>query len=141
MKEKTEKIRQILAINIKKRRENLGFSQEKLAELANLSVQAINTIEGCRMWISDKSISRIAKALNVEIFQLFVPYHENKRELTVSPSGSLLEMRQNILNDASIFCENIDNRIKEALKSSLELYKDKEPIEKKPSREKSGRIR
>jgi len=141
MKEKTEKIRQILAQNIKERRESLGFSQEKLAELSNLSVQAINTIEGCRMWISDKSISRIARALNVEIFQLFVPYHVNKRELTASPSGSLLEMRQNILSDASIFCENIDNRIKEALKNSLELHKDMEPMEKKPSRVSSIRRR
>ena len=116
MKEKPEKIRQILAQNIKKRRKKLGLSQEKLAESADLSVQAINTIEGCRMWISDKSITRIAKALDLEIFQLFVPYHTNKRE--VSTSSSLLELRKNIMNDTETFCVKIEHRIKEALKST-----------------------
>ncbi|MCL2211146.1 MAG: helix-turn-helix domain-containing protein [Treponema sp.] len=116
MKEKTEKIRQILAQNIKKRRENLGFSQEKLAEMSELSVQAINTVEGCRMWISDKSITRIAKALDVEIFQLFVPYHSGKWDMSSSPSFAFLELRQNILNDTEIFCLNIDKRIKDVLK-------------------------
>jgi DNA-binding XRE family transcriptional regulator len=46
MKEKPEKIRQILARNIKKRRECLKMTQENLAENANLSVQTINTIQG-----------------------------------------------------------------------------------------------
>jgi DNA-binding XRE family transcriptional regulator len=49
MNGKHEKIRLILAQNIKKRRESLGLSQEQLAESADLSVQTINTIEGCRM--------------------------------------------------------------------------------------------
>jgi len=117
MKEKPEKIRMILAQNIKKRREYLGFSQEKLAEAADLSVQAINTIEGCRMWISDKSISRIAKALNVEIFQLFVPYHASKKDIAPSASSALIELRQNILYDTEAFCKSIDHRIRDALKN------------------------
>ena len=31
----------------------MGFSQEKLAELAEVSDQTINDIEGCRTWVSD----------------------------------------------------------------------------------------
>jgi transcriptional regulator with XRE-family HTH domain len=139
MKERPEKIRQILAQNIKKRRESLGLSQEKLAESADLSVQTINTIEGCRMWVSDKSITRLAKALNVEVFQLFVPYHTNKRELITSPSSVLLELRQNIMSDAEKFCTHIDYRIKEALKSPLESKKEEEPSAQKPVRDKSKR--
>jgi transcriptional regulator with XRE-family HTH domain len=138
MKERPERIRQILALNIKKRRESLGLSQEKLAESADLSVQTINTIEGCRMWISDKSITRLAKALNVEVFQLFVPYHVNKRELIISPSSVLLELRQNIMNDAEKFCNHIDYRIKEALKSPLEPKKEEEYSVQK-SRDRAGR--
>jgi len=130
-KEKYEKIRLILAQNIKKRREKLGISQEKLAEAADLSVQAINTIEGCRMWISDKSITRIAKALEVEVFQLFVPYHVNKRELPLSPSSALIELRQNILKDTEAFSTTIDHRIKDAIKNTAEHFNEKEQKEKK----------
>jgi len=116
MKEKTEKIRQILALNIKKRRESLGFSQEKLAELSEMSVQAINTIEGCRMWISDKSVTRIANALQLEVFQLFVPYHTVRKGKSVTQSSALVELRRNILNEAASFCSNIDNQVRDALK-------------------------
>ncbi|MCL2185613.1 MAG: helix-turn-helix transcriptional regulator [Treponema sp.] len=135
MKEKTEEIRQILAVNIKKRREILGISQEELAESANLSVQAINTIEGCRMWISDKSITRIAKALELEVFQLFVPYHVNQNETQTgftTSSSILLELRKNILNDTVLFSTCIDNRIKEILKSPhfIEPQIEKKPLKK-----------
>ena len=140
MKERAEKIRQILAQNIKNRREILGLSQEKLAESADLSVQTINTIEGCRMWISDKSITRLAKALNVEIFQLFVPY-TNKRELSLSTSSVLLELRQNIMSDAEKFCTHIDYRIKEALKSPPASKKEVELPPHKPVKDKAKRGR
>jgi len=139
MKEKPEEIRLILAQNIKERREILGISQEKLAESADLSIQTINTLEGCRMWVSDKSITRLARALNVEVFQLFVPYHANKRELITSTTSVLLELRQNLVNDAETFCAHIDSRINEALKNSMHRQKEKEPELKKPVREKSRR--
>jgi transcriptional regulator with XRE-family HTH domain len=119
MIEKPEKIRRIFAQNIKKRRESLGLSQEKLAESAGLSVQTINTIEGCRMWISDKTLSRLAKVLNIEIFQLFIPYQAEKRELNLSSASVLLELRQKILSDVDDFYTHIDYRINEALKDSL----------------------
>jgi transcriptional regulator with XRE-family HTH domain len=114
MNEKPEKIRQILAQNIKMRREKLGFSQEKLAEITDLSVQSINTIEGCRMWVSDKTISRLAKALKIEVFQLFIPYQGDKRESGV-PSA-LLELRQKVMNDVENINDHIDSRFNEALK-------------------------
>ena len=94
MKDKPEKIRQIFAQNIKKRRESLEMTQENLAENANLSVQTINTIESCRMWISDKSITRLAKALNLEIFQLFMPHRINIDELDTGQIAVLLEFWQ-----------------------------------------------
>jgi len=136
MKEKTEEIRKILALNIKKRREILGISQEELAESANLSVQAINTIEGCRMWISDKSITRIAEALDLEVFQLFVPYHANQNLTRTGEATALLELRRNILSDTEIFTANIDNRIKEILKSPhlIELHIEKKHSNKPDSK-------
>ena len=69
-----------MALNIKSLRKKCGFSQEKLAEAANLSAQSISDIEGCRTWVSDKALERLAKALNVDIFRLFMPMEEGEND-------------------------------------------------------------
>ena len=107
MKDNTESIRQILSRNIKKRREYLGLTQEKLAENTGLSVQTINTIEGCRMWISDKSITKLAKALDVEIFQLLMPNYININNLDDEKKEFLLELWQR----TKLIVQNIDEKI------------------------------
>jgi transcriptional regulator with XRE-family HTH domain len=71
------KIRKILSINVKKYRKKLGFSQEKLAEATDLSSQTINDIEGCRMWVSDKTITKLARIFHIEAYQLLVPVNPN----------------------------------------------------------------
>lgn len=68
-----EKLRRTLSTNIKKQRKILRISQEKLAEAADLSAQTINDIEGCRMWVSDKTMIKLSLALNIEVYQLLIP--------------------------------------------------------------------
>jgi len=66
-------IRSILARNLKEQRNKLGLSQEKFAEIAGLSIQTINDIEGGRKWVSDKTITKLSLALNLECYQLLMP--------------------------------------------------------------------
>ncbi|MDR2716654.1 MAG: helix-turn-helix transcriptional regulator [Treponema sp.] len=66
-------LRRTLSLNIKKQRKILGLTQEKLAEATDLSSQTINDIEGCRMWVSDKTILKLAKILHTDAYQLFKP--------------------------------------------------------------------
>jgi len=75
-----EQVKGLLALNIKALRKKSGFSQEKLAEAADLSTQSISDIEGCRTWVSDKTLERLAKTLNVSIFQLFMPPDEDNED-------------------------------------------------------------
>ena len=70
-------VKELLALNIKMLRKKWGFSQEKLAEVADLSAQTISDIEGCRTWVSDKTLERLTKVLNVDVFQLFMPPGED----------------------------------------------------------------
>jgi transcriptional regulator with XRE-family HTH domain len=74
--------KELLAINIKLLRKKKGFSQEKLAEIANISAQSISDIEGLRTWVSDKTLEGLANALSVDIFQLFIPSDEGNRDDT-----------------------------------------------------------
>jgi transcriptional regulator with XRE-family HTH domain len=81
----------------------LGFSQEKLAEAAGLSTQYINDIEGCRTWVSDKSIIKLALALNIEVFQLLVPNSETEKLYPVPlPSDILLSLQEKIKRDIDV---------------------------------------
>jgi len=118
MKEKTEKIRQILAQNVKKRRESLGLTQENLAEMTDLSVQTINTLEGCRMWISDKSITRIAKALDLEIYQLFMPNQIKVNDLEQEQITILLDFWQKTKLAMEKMNSQIDVDFKDVLNNS-----------------------
>jgi transcriptional regulator with XRE-family HTH domain len=63
--------RELLAANIKARRGELGLTQEKLAELVAVSYQMIHDIEGCRTWVSDKTLQSLSAALDVDMYELF----------------------------------------------------------------------
>ena len=86
MKSDVEPIRKILSDNIKKYRGILHYSQEKLAEKAGLSSQTLNDIEGCRRWVGSKTISKLAKTLQISEYQLLLPEKESP-----SPSDSSLK--------------------------------------------------
>lgn len=58
--------------NVKKHRTRLGLSQEKFAEKCGLHRTYISDIECFRRSISLENIQKIADALGVETFQLFL---------------------------------------------------------------------
>jgi transcriptional regulator with XRE-family HTH domain len=65
------KLKHILASNIKNKRNLLGFSQAKLAELANISPSYLATIELERNFPSDTVLEHIAHALKIDPVELF----------------------------------------------------------------------
>ena len=105
MSESMEQVKGLLALNIKALRKKSGFSQEKLAEAADLSTQSISDIEGCRTWVSDKTLERLAKTLNVSIFQLFMPPDEgNENNAEAFLYNRLMKLR-------TAMKEDIDKRL------------------------------
>ena len=93
-------LRKILSANIKKRRKELGISQEKLAEMADLSCQMVNSIEGHRAWVSDKTLVTLSKALGIEVYQLFIPGPEDQKpDSRPLSSHWLLKVRQEMKAD------------------------------------------
>jgi transcriptional regulator with XRE-family HTH domain len=103
MRQDLEPIRRVLAENIKKYRKNFGYSQEKLAEKAGLSAQTLNDIEGCRRWLSAKTMTKLAKALNIAEYQLLVPdIGESSDNSRKSSLKSLISLQNNIINTINI---------------------------------------
>jgi len=93
-------LRAFLSANIKARREALNISQERLAELADVSVQMIRRIEGRRTWVSDKMLLNLAEVLGVAAYQLLVPSsNETTSENYGLVSSLLRNLKQNIQDD------------------------------------------
>jgi transcriptional regulator with XRE-family HTH domain len=86
-------LRQILAANLKEQRGILGISQEKLAELAGLSWQTVNSIECRRSWVSDTTLKALASVLKVETFQLLMP-PEARAALSLNPPDALRKLAE-----------------------------------------------
>ena len=58
--------------NLKKYRTELGISQEEFAHRCNMHRTYISAIECYRRSISLENIQRIADALNIETYKLFI---------------------------------------------------------------------
>jgi transcriptional regulator with XRE-family HTH domain len=86
-------------------RKKCGFSQEKLAEAAELSAQSISDIEGCRTWVSDKTLEKLAQVFNVNIFQLFMPPDED------NGNNSEIFLYNRLIKLRTVIKEDIDKRL------------------------------
>ncbi|MCL2295067.1 MAG: helix-turn-helix domain-containing protein [Spirochaetes bacterium] len=107
MKKKPIELRRILSLNIKKHRKLLGLSQEKLSEMAGISVNMLRDIEGNRTWVSDNTLLSIATALKTDIYRLFMPENINEDENYNTVLLDLTKMIEKLRADFDINLENI----------------------------------
>jgi len=70
---KIENAYKIVSKNVKHYRSQSGFSQAELAEKCNLSSNCISEIEYSKTYPNLKTVIKIAFALGVEPYQLFLP--------------------------------------------------------------------
>lgn len=62
--------RRVLGGTIRARRKQAGFSQEKLAEKADLNPKYLSEVEGGQVNISVDAVARLAKALGTRVHDL-----------------------------------------------------------------------
>ena len=70
MNTKSNKLSSKIGIKIKLERTKRGWSQEKLAEIANLNVNSIGTIERGTSSPSIDTLAQIASAFEIEVVDL-----------------------------------------------------------------------
>jgi len=64
-------LKKVLAFNMKLYRKKLGLTQAKLAELVNVSDNHIALIETCKRFPSLSMLTLLAKALEIDVLELF----------------------------------------------------------------------
>jgi len=85
------RLQDIFVRNLKKHRRKCGFTQAQLAEKVNVSTHHIGMIELSRNYPTLELVERIANALDIEIYELFID--------SLSPNTELERLRQEIKCD------------------------------------------
>ena len=102
-------LREILALNIKKQREKLGITQENLAGRADISAAMMNDIEGCRTWISDKTLKNLSSALQIDTYRLFIPEVTSGEAI---PAEVVMELSLELQEMLKKYSENVEKTLK-----------------------------
>ena len=87
-------IQKRLAENLRKIRKNKKLTQFELAIKCDLSEAMIKNIELNRSWPSEKTLSQITKALDIDIYKLFLPVAadlEQKKEIKMSIKEEIIK--------------------------------------------------
>ena len=75
-------------------RRKCGFSQEKLAEKAGISTQYLAMMEIARKFPTAKVLERLAAAMNIKVYELFLIDHSPREELELPRQDIISEMKQ-----------------------------------------------
>ena len=103
----SQELRETLSQNLKKYRKIKGWSQFELAEKAEISEQTVNSIEGLRLWPSDKTLAKIANVLEVEMYRVFFPQQLTLQSEAISElKHAVVKTVENLVHDTLSDWEN-----------------------------------
>ena len=102
----------LLGRNIKQLRNRFGLTQHQLALKIHVSATFMSDIETGKKWVSSETLSTIAKALKVEIYELFKPEQETIEDIDAAIISYLDDV------DAVII-KAIEEAVKPAVKRSV----------------------
>ena len=109
-----ENIRETFARNLRENRRKCGFTQAQLAEKADISAHYVALIELSRNIPKVETIERLAKALNVEIYELFIVPH--------SPAMEIKKLKESIITELKdIVKESVDEAFEQERKKQRKL--------------------
>lgn len=99
--EKQNDVRALLAMNLRRARQNMNLSQLSLATQVEMAPNFINNIEHARKWVSPESMQKICDALKIQPYQLFLPEETEvikKDEAIAACCDEILKETQRIVN-------------------------------------------
>lgn len=95
-------IQKRLAENLKRIRKGKKLTQFELAEKAGISDETVKNIELCKTWTSEKTLSQITEALDIDIHSLFLPvsssFNKHNDEDTKQIKKAIIDNIQNFID-------------------------------------------
>ena len=91
-------LRQILSKNIKLLRNQRSLSQIELAEKADISIPFLSNIERGNKWPYPDTLTKLAEALGVEVYSLFIIDRSPKEEMEQLKKEIVCEIKETVSN-------------------------------------------
>lgn len=112
-----QQLHETLSQNIKKYRKG-KYTQEQLAEKIGVSAQNINDIEGKRRWPRESTLIKIADALEIEVYQLFIPNDLSNIQIETTDENEKIRatIQQRLVSD---FRKSMNNMLDKWSKKDL----------------------
>lgn len=112
-----QELHETLSQNIKKYRKG-KYTQEQLAEKIGVSAQNINDIEGKRRWPRESTLIKIADALEIEVYQLFIPNDLSNIQIETTDENEKIRatLQQRLVSD---FRKSMNNMLDKWSKKDL----------------------
>ena len=110
-----KELRAVLAENIKKYRNRRGWNQLFLAEKLDISSNFLSEIETEKGWVSPLTLVKLANALEVEVFELFMPKNSQN---TVQDELENEKMKR-FAKDLALALDASSNEINNFLKNTV----------------------
>lgn len=98
----SEEIQKRVAENLKKIRKARKLTQFELAVQCDMSEAMIKNIELNRSWPSEKTLSQITKALEIDVYRLFMPLaidFEKEREIKLSVKDEITKCLRKYIDE------------------------------------------
>jgi len=109
MAKKRANIKDIFAANLRENRRKKGLTQEKLAEMADISLRYLAMLELGKSFPSGEMLEKLSKALDIQTYQLFNP--------TSTPEGAVSHLEQAIVANIKKELEQLRRDIIQEIKN------------------------
>jgi transcriptional regulator with XRE-family HTH domain len=104
--------RAVLSRNIKRYRDRLGLSQLHLALELGISTTFLSDIETGKKWVSAQTLTQLAKALKIDVYELFKPEQNIRDDISAAVAKYLDDVDDT-------FIKSIEDAVRPAVKKSL----------------------
>jgi len=104
--------RAVLSRNIKRFRNRLGLSQLHLALELGISTTFLSDIENGKKWVSAQTLTHIAKALKIDVYELFKPEQTVRDDVFAAVAKYLDDVDET-------FIKTIEEAVRPAVKRSV----------------------
>lgn len=105
-------LKQLLGARIKEIRKSKNLTQEQLAECIGIEIPSLSNIENGKNYPNSETIEKIAKGLNMEIFELYIFEHlkELDNETMLKEINELFKNDSKLLNTTYKIVLSLKNR-------------------------------
>jgi transcriptional regulator with XRE-family HTH domain len=109
-------LRTVFGENIKKFRNRRGWNQLLLAEKLDISANFLSEIETGKGWVSPLTLAKLAKALEIEVFELFMPI----LPATTGQNEPETEKMRRFAKDLTLALDASTSEVNSVLKNTVE---------------------